>query len=224
MKCLKALCCLLFALSLSAHQPPHEIRPSVRELPRDVKTLPVVTGDLIFRRGRSLNSRAVLLADQASRFSHVGIVIETPHGLRVVHTVPPEGDAIGGIRVDAIEVFLARTSTSDWGVFRLRRTPSEHQASTAARPATAARAAAAMAEEGFHFDGAFDLANDRKLYCTELVWKAYQATGIDLVDGRFDTLKFPLFAATQVILPSRLQKSPHLQQVFFPEDNQERSQ
>ncbi len=212
------LCALLCAILSSTHQPYDDIRRSAaQELQGELSALPVAEGDLIFRRGRSLNSRVVMLADQDSLFSHVGIVIRDSRGPFVVHSVPPDGDSDGGVRVDPIDVFLSDQLAVDWGVFRLIGP------ARAINGALAAKAAADIANEHSDFDGAFDLTDDRDLYCTELIWKAYKTAGIDLVQGSFDELWLPMIKARKVILPSRLQQSPHLQQVIFSDNRQERS-
>lgn len=158
-------------------------------------------GDLIFRRGRSLESHAVLLADESSRYSHVGIVVlrgETP---LVVHTVPATEDDPGGARADPLQAFLSTENATAAAVFRLKDDPSS-------AAAEAARKASTFAENAVPFDSAFDLAEQERLYCAELVWAAYTSAGLDLVGNNLARLTFPLVSAEWFILPSTLQSSP----------------
>lgn len=219
MRYLKWSGCLLCAVLVSPHVPPGQAQSStISSLRPDYRSLELAVGDIVFRRGRSLNSRAVMLVDQDSRFSHVGIVVEVPQGLRVVHSVPPSDGVAGGVRSDPIEVFLGDRFAMDSAIYQLKRDNREQYG------AAAAKVALAMAESRVQFDSAFDLFNAAELYCTELVWRAYKEAGIDLVEGRFDKLHLPMFQADNVILPSRLLKSPHLQPVFFPYGNGESPQ
>jgi hypothetical protein len=162
-------------------------------------------GDLLFRRGRSLHSHAVLLSDPASRFSHVGLVVEGEEELLVAHSVPAEGETAGGVRLEPLERFLAPDAAVDWAALRL--------VEGAERGRVAARWAKGV--RGVEFDAAFDLGDPRSLYCTELVWRAYLEAGVDLVENRFDEVSFPLFQSQRVLLPSRLLGSRFLAPVFL---------
>lgn len=181
--------------------------------PADLSKLVVEDGDVVFRRGRSLNSRAVLLADQDSRFSHVGVVIGSATSeASVVHAVPSTEDDLGGVRIEPLAEFLSEKKAVTWGVYRLARED------RLAFSKEAAKYAEKAGREGVEFDSAFELVDDSKLYCTELVWRAYRAAGLDIIDGRFDEIQLPILKADLAILPSRLENSHHLQQVLFPQD------
>lgn len=164
-------------------------------------------GDVLFRRGRTFLSRAVLVADEGGGFSHVGIVVATPGGLGVVHTLPGPNGATGGTRLETLPDFLAAGRASDAALYRLARRPD----GDAGHPSrTAAMAAVRFAELAVPFDDDFDLTSEDRLYCTELVWAAYRRAGLDLAGNRFDSLDTP-FAGGDYLLPSRLEASPHLQ-------------
>lgn len=162
-------------------------------------------GDLLFRRGRDLASRVVLAADPESRFSHVGIVARLGSRLLVVHTMPREGESGGMARAVPPEEFLAPEAAADAALYRLREPRGE-------RPRAAAAIALELARRRIPFDEAFSLATPDKLYCTELVWRAYRGAGVDLVEGRFDPLSLPLHQGPAV-LPGGLTHSPHLDNV-----------
>lgn len=163
-------------------------------------------GDIIFRKGRSLGSRAVLAVDEESAFSHVGLLSERAGELQVIHAVPADAEHQSlAIRMEPLSAFLAPDKASDAAVFRAQDL--EHEVRL-----RAARAALGFIAEGLEFDEAYDLRTPDRLYCTELVWRAYLETGTDLVDGRFDHLNLPLRSG-DYLLPSRLLASPHLQLV-----------
>jgi Orthopoxvirus protein of unknown function (DUF830). len=52
-------------------------------------------GDVVFRRGAGLISRAVLAADEDGQFSHIGIVVRNGNNWMVVHAVPGEPEFKG---------------------------------------------------------------------------------------------------------------------------------
>ena len=69
-------------------------------------------GDLAFRRGMGLTSRAVLVADRRGAYSHVGILKQLDGTWCVIHAVPGESDTRSGeerVKVDALDVFFARS-------------------------------------------------------------------------------------------------------------------
>ncbi len=175
--------------------------------------LPVHVGDVIFRRGWSLNSRAVLLADRDARFSHVGMVVATKgQEISVVHTVPAAQENRGGVRTEPIERFLSQENAVTWGIYRLVR---ENGISYGEKAAEYARN---VAKQAVKFDADFKLMDGTELYCTELVWRAYLAAGIDIVDGKFDEVQIPMLGTDLAILPSRLEHSHHFYQVLYPQD------
>jgi hypothetical protein len=161
------------------------------------------SGDLIFRRGRSLVSRAVLAADGRSEYSHVGIIRRIGDEIAVVHAEPADSEhQEGTVRSDSLASYLAFGKASAAALYRAAEVP-------AALRREAAEIAARYAIEGTSFDGRFDLGTADQLYCTELVWRAYLGAGIDLVDGVFDQLSIPL-GSGPYILPSRLLDSRHV--------------
>lgn len=181
-------------------------------LPVDAVAPTLVSGDLVFRRGRSLLSRAVLTADGGSSYSHVGLVRVSAGVPLVVHALPPEdlrpgvshgpGDP-GGVLAEPFSEFLAPARATAAAIYRLR---DGERAGIAAR---AAEAAYRRALRGTPFDSRFDLATEDSVYCTELVWRAFREAGLDVVDGHMDSLSIPLARDRPYILPGRLLASRH---------------
>ncbi|MEO1391284.1 MAG: hypothetical protein AAFV90_00055 [Cyanobacteria bacterium J06634_5] len=83
----------------------------------------------------------------------------------------------------------------------------------------AAKAAKAYAKAAAPFDASFDLATAERVYCTELIWRAYLTAGIDLSDQGLEQFSFPF--SGQYLTPDALSKSASLQPVY--EFNQVRS-
>ena len=131
------------------------------------------SGDLIFRTGISMESRLVLNADK-SGFSHVGILVHTQGGWRVVHATTGEADNnIDMVKIEPVAHFVNQQRCVRFKVVRL--SCSDAVAEKAVR--------FAIQQIGRPFDDDFSLADTTKYYCTELVWQAYRHQGIDLSQG-----------------------------------------
>ena len=142
------------------------------------------TGDVIFRRGRSVVSEIVLTADRQGSFSHVGMVLVEAGIPWVVHATPDEPvDTQGAVVREHLNQFLSADRASATAVYR---------ASDPVRADHAAAVAADYARRRLPFDAAFDLLTSDNLYCTELVWRAYLEVGLDLTGGNRDELPIPL--------------------------------
>jgi hypothetical protein len=164
------------------------------------------TGDLIFRRGKSFASQAVLITDQNSRYSHVGLVCLVKGKPFVIHSVPYEnGNGKDEVKCEKLESFLSFEKASRAGVYRVSGISNSGLEKVVhwAKNAFDARV---------KFDEDYNLQSDDKLYCTELIWKSYRAAGIDLVKGHFDDLNIPLKGGNY-ILPGRLILNPILKKI-----------
>lgn len=165
-------------------------------------------GDLIFRRGNGLTSRIVLAADRRAAYSHVGIVYLGAGGPHVIHAVPGATlEQPSPLRVEPLAQFTGGRSVLALSIRRLTA------AQGTAVAEHAAQRALAFAQAALLFDADFSLQSLDKLYCTELVWRAYQEAGLDLVDGVFDELHLP-FSEGPYLLPSSLLASPYLTEVL----------
>ena len=165
-------------------------------------------GDLVFRRGRGITSRLALLSDARCIYSHVGLLILDGTEPRVVHVVPAEsaGDS-SQVRVEPLTTFIDVEHASAVSVRRLEHDRSRHYA------ALSASAARDYVRQALSFDTRFDLDSRDRMYCTELVWRAYLEAGIDLVDGIFTRLETPFGTGPYLTLGSLL-NSRHLREIM----------
>jgi hypothetical protein len=165
-------------------------------------------GDLVFRKGRSLVSRVVLMNDRGSAYSHVGIVAFKDGEPLIVHAVTGEPDESGDekVKCDTPTDFLDAEKASLFAVFRLAE-DEKHLAKMAAQKAMA------YYTMGLPFDKSFDFRSEDKLYCTELVWKAYLAAGVNLTGNNFHVLTLN-FLADSIILPGQFIESKWLTQIY----------
>lgn len=135
--------------------------------------LPLRDGDIVFQTSRSTQSVAVQKATQ-SRYSHMGIVF-----LR--NGAPFVLEAAGRVHYTPLAQWVARGVGGHVVVKRLR----DAEAMTPAAVARLRRAAESF--NGRPYDLTFEW-SDERIYCSELVWKAYQrGLGIEL--GALQALK-----------------------------------
>ncbi len=164
-------------------------------------------GDLILRRGKSFVSQLVLLGDKDSEYSHIGIVSlrnDTPY---VIHAVP--GEVEQGmpeyVKMETVPEFLAIDKSADFAVYSLRSTYQE-------AGETAADKAMEFFREHIIFDSKFDHTDNSKLYCTELVWCAYKAAGIELVKN-YDRINVAVYDS-DFIKPSSIFLNPVFKKTY----------
>lgn len=133
-------------------------------------------GDLVLRCGNGVESRAVTQSSH-SMYSHIGLLHydSLQNEWQVVHAVPGE-DEPEYVKKEPVSAFFApmRACRGAW----LRIDCSDSVAREAVRYALG------KAEEKVLFDNSYSLADTTQLYCTELVWRAYGAQGIDISGGR----------------------------------------
>ncbi|QQS37630.1 MAG: hypothetical protein IPM56_06665 [Ignavibacteriales bacterium] len=166
------------------------------------------SGDIIFRRGLSFVSNMILMADSKSPYSHTGLIVCEGEKIFVIHTTPDESDdGIDIVKYDLLEDFLRLDRASSTSVYRLS------DSMQSVYSVKSVEAAKKFFNEKILFDAALDLSTSDKLYCTELVWKAYLASGLDLIDSKFEYLKIPLSKGSY-ILPGTLINSPYLKQII----------
>lgn len=193
------------ALLILRGRPPADAQPTP-SLEARFNDLELRSGDLIFRRGCSLVSRAVLAADGLSEFSHVGLLWIEGGQARVIHASPPEAEgAKGWVYSEPLFTFLSTRRARAAALYRL----ADGDIEIGRRAAAAARR---YVRDRVPFDEKFDYADSSAFYCTELVWAAYREAGVDLVGEAFFDVRTP-FQNGRYILPSALIYSPQLQKL-----------
>ncbi|HOO86386.1 MAG TPA: LmeA family phospholipid-binding protein [Synergistales bacterium] len=157
-------------------------------------------GDIVLVGGKTWRSKIVnLFEDGNAAFSHSGIV-------RIIGGVPyiihasPESELV---RMERAETFLSPKKVDRASIYRLRGNPGAAE--------TAGRKALEYYEERVPFDTAFDSEDHERLYCTELIWRAYTHAGIDLADGLWYSLYNPVLSG-RLLLPNSLTRSPLLEE------------
>lgn len=159
-------------------------------------------GDIVFRRGKGIESKAVLYAD-GGLYSHVGIVVDYQGKKMIIHSVPWEQehkDDKDKIKMDSIEGFFSYERAAVGAICR----PIDSLVCK-----QSAKYAIELFSNGVLFDHDYDSSDTSKLYCTELLTFIYKKCGKKLVETDGHNVNIPLIK-NKVILPSDIYNSKHL--------------
>jgi hypothetical protein len=121
-------------------------------------------GDLIFQHSASAQSTAVQLATN-SNYSHCGIIFYLDGKPYVFEAIEPVG-------VRSLADWIDSGADQNYAVYRLK------DKSLSAAQLNQMKAYL-KSQIGKHYDLGFNW-SEREMYCSELAFKAYQATGIEL--------------------------------------------
>ncbi|WP_313916210.1 YiiX family permuted papain-like enzyme [Tahibacter sp.] len=128
---------------------------------------PLRDGDIIFHTSRSSQSAAIQRATH-SRYSHMGLILHRGGQ-------PFVFEAVSTVKFTPLAQWIARGERSHYVVKRWRDADARLDAAGVARLRDAATAMA-----GKSYDLTFEW-SDQRIYCSELVWKAYErAFGVRL--------------------------------------------
>ena len=156
-------------------------------------------GDLVLRCGYGMESRAVTERSQ-STYSHIGIVHydSTQGEWQVIHAVPGE-DEPEYVKTEPVSLFYSpeRARKGAW----LRIDCSDSIARKAVQYALA------IVKEQYFFDNNYLLADSSQLYCTELVWRAYNRQGIDITSGNRHSVPSLFCKEGECIFPKDIEQS-----------------
>lgn len=171
------------------------------------------TGDIIFRQGKDPASIAVLAGRNKSVYSHVGIVVIEKGEVFVVHAVPAEAkDEIGGVKLDPLDFFVSSERASHIAVMRVLRNSGGRKVVIPAELGMQA-SKNALNYLGRPFDTDFNLQDNKALYCTELVARAYFPLGVDFYK-KLETLQLP-FLRGNYLLPQDIFESQQLTKILL---------
>ena len=129
------------------------------------------SGDLVFRRTRSLEGRVVQRFEPQTEFTHVGIVWMDVAGASVVHATPDPTGAWpeGGVVREPLAAFLSTHGIEAASVFRWTDADDLQARDMAAK---------ALAWVNRPFDLSFESEKPIGFHCTELVWHAVSSLGV----------------------------------------------
>lgn len=157
-------------------------------------------GDILFRRGSSLTSRAVLLLDNEGIYSHIGIAVKVNDKMMVAHAIPSD-DEHDYVKVEEINEFFKPSNAVQGCVSRMSLNQSQKIKLN--------NKALSIVESKIPFDHDYDTASQDKLYCTEYIWEVFKAIDKDISCGKRQFVHVR-FTKSEAILPSHIFKNPHL--------------
>lgn len=156
-------------------------------------------GDIIFRCGYGVESKAVTMRS-AANYSHVGLLHydSLTNEWHVIHAVPAE-DEPEYLKSEPVSVFLSpnRARCGAW----MRVNCSDSIAHRAAQYALS------KVEQRALFDNDYLLDDSTQIYCTELVWRAYKAQGMDVSSGHAQPVPTIFSKEGKAIFPSDIEQS-----------------
>ncbi|MFR9507101.1 MAG: YiiX/YebB-like N1pC/P60 family cysteine hydrolase [Rikenellaceae bacterium] len=165
-------------------------------------------GDIAFRRGLGFVSDAVLVVNARGSYSHCGVVIHYNGEWCVVHAVPYEGDRLEDDKVycEPIGEFYSTKKASCGAIYRMQGLDSLDREAIGSYVEH-------HFEAGTKFDHDYNLDNQERLYCSELVWRAYLEVGRDLSQSRRTNVKLPPFYGTH-IMPADIELNDSLALIY----------
>lgn len=150
-------------------------------------------GDLIFRTGTQTVSDLVIMAD-SSGYSHVGMIVGTDNAWYVIHATPEEVQGRGDtVALDSFEFFTSPQYATQYRIYRVTASDEQHQQAVEW----------ALSQEG----QPFRILDEKGLYCTTLILKAWLHAGVDL-QVQYSRIDIPMFPQTPILFPSDLMASP----------------
>lgn len=152
-------------------------------------------GDLILRKGRSVESYAVYSADKEAEFTHIGMVVYENKIPFVIHAVPHKNKTL---KKESVQDFLKPKNASKFAIYRssfssevLRNVTSEVKK---------------FYNNKIVFDNNYNLETDNEMYCTELILKAFKNNNIQL-NLKIKELGY-LVGKHLILFPSEFTKLP----------------
>ena len=162
-----------------------------------------LSGDLAFRRGRTMESDAIAgMGGSRYDYSHVGVIVSHGDSMCVVH-VEPMREGNEQVKVVSIEEFFHPANAVKGCVTRCKAL-SEQQRHIIEREAMA------LVRRGVGFDHDYRLSDTTAMYCTELVDFLFRKVDISLTEQRY---RVPL-AQEDVLLPSSIMRDGALKEVW----------
>ncbi|MBO5984254.1 MAG: hypothetical protein J6P90_04450 [Rikenellaceae bacterium] len=169
----------------------------------EIPTGEFLSGDLVFRRGRTMESDAIAgVGGSRYDYSHVGVIVSQGDSLCVVHVEPMrEGDE--RVKMVSLQEFFHPANAVKGCVTRCvvlgeqQRQIIEREAMTIVR-------------RGVEFDHDYRLSDTTAMYCTELIDFLFRKVDISLTQQRY---RVPL-AQEDVLLPSSIMRDGTLKEVW----------
>jgi len=162
-------------------------------------------GDLVFRLGDSSVSNAVMVADESSDYSHIGIVVVIKSQPYIIHACPSDLDEFSHentVKMDDVSDFFSSKNAINGALLRYS---DEHVAEQAANSALR------LFNKNIPFDYSLNSADSLEMYCTELIEYCYLQQGVSLTNNERHAVMIPGFDIDNCILISDFLRSDKLE-------------
>lgn len=189
-----AMAALLVACNGQSSQERMKIVDSIARICHD--------GDIVLRRGNSMESDIVATADRHGYYTHCGILAHIGDSMLVVHAVPNEPDFEGDpdrVKAEPLQEFFDVRKASGGCLLRCL--------ADSATAVGSARKAVEIYRRHTLFDHEFDISDTTEMYCSELVEYAYRQNGVFISDGLHHNYNMPSLRLRNVIFPSDFLRS-----------------
>ena len=155
------------SVSLKGHYVKERVKNEANYLASVKAIEQILPGDLVVRRGDDMTSAMLAsLNKHDKRYSHCGLVVREKEGLYVIHSIGGEDNPNQKVKKERIEKWVSVQNNLSFAVYRFQLLEDELYALI--------NECDKYYQEGRMFDIAFDLQTDDKLYCSEMIYKAFQ--------------------------------------------------
>lgn len=198
------ICKLLFFIVLSL---------SIGCATRTPKTYPTIhipeadfrSADLALRLGRSIESDLIARGEESgNRYSHIGLLIESDSGMIVVDIEPSTDKESEQIKAQSVGDFFNPEKAIAGAIMR-------YDGLDSTQINTLKNKTIELLNSSITFDHDYQLSDNSKMYCTELIEVLFNTINISLSEGRNRTL--PL-AKEPVIIPSDISQNRNLKRIW----------
>lgn len=161
-------------------------------------------GDIAFRKGEGFVSDVVLYNDADGLYSHIGLIVIHNDSIKVVHSVPGEGD-YDGVKIEPIEMFYATSRAVKGEVLRMELNDEQRR--------VIGEIAIKKGIDKIEFDHDYNLNDTTQVYCTELIKLLFNHIGINIVEGRLTRVNIPGMSG-DYIMPSDVYRNKKLTSIY----------
>jgi hypothetical protein len=157
---------ILVLLSLLVSCNEQDIRKQTPAIGIDSMVALIRPGDLILRAGRDEVSQLFKrLNTRNQTYSHCGMAVADDSGIAVIHLISTAKNPSGAIIKEPLKLFVQPKSNSGWAIVR-------YDVDNRAKQ-NLIKVIEVFYRKSISFDHDFDLATDDKMYCTEMIYKAF---------------------------------------------------
>lgn len=180
---------------------------------RTPKTYPTIqipetdfrSADLALRLGRSIESDLIARGGKSgNHYSHIGLLIESDSGMIVIDIEPSTDKESEQIKAQSVGDFFNPEKAIAGAIMR-------HNGLDSTQINTLKNKTIELLNSSITFDHDYQLSDNSKMYCTELIEVLFNAINISLSEGRNRTL--PL-AKEPVIMPSDISQNRNLKRIW----------